>query len=122
MRHDHRGVAMNQITVAAFLDELQQIKTAEDPGVASRVLHGAGRAAGAGLGAATKLWTAARAGADAAASHLEQGGGTARSLLGGATRLAPYAGVVYAGHKIMHSAPVENWRYKRQLRQMQQGY
>lgn len=112
---------MNHITVAAFLDEMQQIKIAEEAGLAGQALHGFGRAAGAGLGAASKLWTAARAGADAAASHLEQGGGVPRTLLGGAVRLAPYAGLMYAGHKIVHSAPVENWRYKRQLRQMQQG-
>lgn len=111
---------MTKETVSALLDEVSKIKLAEGSKLLGNTFKLFGGVAGTGARAAGSAWGAARAGADAAAAKLEHGGGTVRKALGGAVRLAPFAGVAYGGHKILHSQPVENWRYKRQLRNMQQ--
>ena len=70
---------------------------------------------------------AVTSGSSAAAKHLSDAG---HPLLGAAAALAPAAGAIYAGKKVVESGPVQNlknkyhqWQYNRQMRKaQQQGY
>lgn len=107
---------MDRQAMASFADELEKIAVA----LADRTLGSLGsglgsalRNAGSGLLSGTKsLWTGARKGSEAMAQHFESSGSRGGKLLATASRLAPYAGAVYLGDKVLNSTPVQAVRQR----------
>lgn len=99
---------MNEATLAGLLDELEKIGAPVPLGEAGKSIasHGAGLI-GSALRATGHLWGAARAGSQAAAHALEATGTRAGRAAAAGAKLAPYAGALYAGHKVLNSAPVQ---------------
>lgn len=103
---------MDEATIAGFLDELTKIggvpPLGPSLGAATKSLahHGLG-AVGTALQGTRHLWGALREGSQAAAHRLESTGGRLGRAAGAGLRLAPYAGVLYGGHKLLNSSPVQ---------------
>lgn len=109
---------MLKATLDGFLDELEKIGAPVPPlgpalGDVAKSLysHGKGLLGGATAGA-KQVWQAARKGSVAAAEHLEGTGTRLGRAAGAGMRLAPYAGAMYLGGKVLQSPPVQSVKNK----------